>query len=143
MTRRDRGHLSVTDSQFCLGLLPRMAAVPSDNAHAATPHHLRNKGPHASTQSPAHHTSWTAPSHSCPSSPGCQLASNERAGTARETRGPAYLIGHAQGRLRAGLSLCHEAVPCQDDLGPALGDEELFLPMKPAISERSRNLISD
>lgn len=63
MTRRDRGRLSVsTDwqsvSQFCLGLLPRMAAVPSDNAHAATPHHLRNKGPHASTQSPAHHTSW-------------------------------------------------------------------------------------
>jgi len=43
----------------CLGLLPRMAAVPSDNAHAATPHHLRNKGPHASAQSPAHHTSWT------------------------------------------------------------------------------------
>lgn len=63
---------------------------------------------------------------------GWQLASNERAGTARETRGPAKPIGHAQGaardgpsllrvscfpaRLRAGLSLCH---PCQD-LGPAM-----------------------
>lgn len=75
-----------------------MAAVPSDNAHAATPHHLRNKGPHASAQSPAHHISWTHHRIHAPSPRGWLLASNGRAGQAGDKgtcRLHAYLIGLA------------------------------------------------
>lgn len=131
--RRDRGRQSVSRSltqslvqsvnlPVCLGLLPRMAAVPSDNAHEATPHHLRNKGPHANAQSPAHHTSWTHHRiHASYHTHEWQLASNERAGQ-RETRAPAYInrsrtrsyprkpstrLGHVA--LPRGLFL-----PCQD-----------------------------
>lgn len=125
--------LSVTDRTVCLGLLPRMAAVPSDNAHAATPHHLRNKGPHASTQSPPHHTSWTAPSNSCPLLPWL-AASLERASGSSGRQGdlPTRSVTHRgaarDGPLsaRSGLPACEpdcrsatRRVPGQD-LGPAL-----------------------
>lgn len=40
-------------------------------------------------------------------------------------------------RLRAGLSLCPRRLSLVQDLGPALGDWELFLPREPATSERA------